>query len=85
MPTRTNILIIPHHGEDAEGTLKRFKKVALKVGLFKEIKRRVFYEKPSEEHRRKRAEALKKYRKTHDPSGELKSWVAAQARHYGDA
>ena len=35
----------------------------LKEGVFKEMKRRAFYEKPSVRRKRKRAEALKKRRK----------------------
>lgn len=39
-------------GESTEGMLKRFKKLCEKEGLTKDIKRKEFYEKPSERRRR---------------------------------
>ena len=46
-----------------EPALKSLKRAMLKEGVFKEMKRRAFYEKPSVRRKRKRAEALKKRRK----------------------
>ena len=39
-------------GESVEGMLRRFKKLCEKEGLTKDIKRKAFYEKPSERKRR---------------------------------
>jgi small subunit ribosomal protein S21 len=39
------------------------KKLMLKDGLFKEMKKRAYYEKPSVKRKRKQAEARKKRRK----------------------
>lgn len=39
-------------GESVEGMLRRFKKLCEKEGLTKDIKRKEFYEKPSERRRR---------------------------------
>ena len=39
-------------GESAEQMLRRFKKVCDKEGLTKEIKKRMYYEKPSERKQR---------------------------------
>jgi len=39
-------------GETAEQLLRRFKKLCEKEGLIKEVKRRAYYEKPSERRRR---------------------------------
>ncbi|HMN97296.1 MAG TPA: 30S ribosomal protein S21 [Phycisphaerales bacterium] len=39
-------------GETAEQLLRRFKKLCEKEGLTKEVKRRQYYEKPSERRRR---------------------------------
>ena len=47
-----------------EPALKALKKEMLKSGLFKEMKRRAYYEKPSVKRKRKQAEARKKRRKT---------------------
>jgi len=39
-------------GESVEQMLRRFKKLCEKEGLTKDIKRKEYYEKPSERHRR---------------------------------
>jgi len=39
-------------GESAEQMMRRFKKMCEKEGLTKDIKRRAYYEKPSEKRRR---------------------------------
>ncbi|MBS0197314.1 MAG: 30S ribosomal protein S21 [Planctomycetes bacterium] len=39
-------------GESVEGLMRRFKKLCEKEGLTKDIKRKEFYEKPSERARR---------------------------------
>ena len=46
-----------------EPALKALKKEMLKGGLFKEMKRRAYYEKPSVKRKRKQAEARKKRRR----------------------
>ena len=43
-----------------EPALKALKREMLKDGVFKEMKRRAFYEKPSVKRKRKRAEARRK-------------------------
>ncbi|MDH4230725.1 MAG: 30S ribosomal protein S21 [Nitrospirota bacterium] len=48
------------YGNDIEKALKTLKRQLQKDGLFKEIKQRSFYEKPSVKEKRKRREALKK-------------------------
>ncbi len=46
-----------------EAALKALKKQMVKGGIFKEMKRRAYYEKPSVKRKRKQAEARKKRRK----------------------
>ena len=46
-----------------EAALKALKKLMLKTGLFQEMKRREYYEKPSVKRKRKQAQARKKLRK----------------------
>jgi small subunit ribosomal protein S21 len=46
-----------------EAALKALKKHMLKEGIFQEMKRRVFYEKPSVKRKRKQAHARKRLRK----------------------
>jgi small subunit ribosomal protein S21 len=56
-------LDIKVQGKDLEKALKILKRQIQKDGLFKEIKQRSYYEKPSVKEKRKRREALKKRRK----------------------
>ena len=44
-------------GESPERFLQRFKRLCAKLGVFRELKRRRFYEKPSEKLRRREKEA----------------------------
>ncbi|MEM9083166.1 MAG: 30S ribosomal protein S21 [Planctomycetota bacterium] len=53
-------------GEHVEQMLRRFKKLCEKEGLTKDLKKRAFYEKPSE---RKRRAARKAERMTVKPGG----------------
>ena len=46
-----------------EAALKTLKKAMIKGGLFQEMKRRAFYEKPSVKRKRKQAQARKKRRR----------------------
>ena len=55
-----SILDIKVHGNDLEKALKLLKRQLQKEGLFREIKQRSFYEKPSVKEKRKRREALRK-------------------------
>src|SRR5262245_31207501 len=51
------------HDNQIESALKTLKKGMLKDGLFKEMKKRAYYEKPSVKRKRKQAEARNKRRK----------------------
>ena len=46
------IRIKARHGESVQQMLRRFKKLCEKEGLTKDVKRRQYYEKPSERRRR---------------------------------
>ena len=56
-------VVIEVVGNEIENALKNLKKAMLKAGLFKEMKRRVYYEKPSVRRKRKQAEARRKRRR----------------------
>jgi len=47
-------------GESIEQMLKRFKKMCEKEGLIKDVKRKSYYEKPSEQRRRRRRKSAKR-------------------------
>lgn len=48
---------------NVEQALKVLKKRMQREGVFREMKRRSYYEKPSEKRNRERAEAIRRYRK----------------------
>jgi len=50
-------------GESPERFLQRFKRICSKEGLLKEIKKRSYYEKPSEKRRRRLKEEIKQVRR----------------------
>ncbi len=51
-------------GESYESFIRRFRRVCEQAGILREVKRREFYEKPSERRKRKLAEARRRlYRK----------------------
>jgi small subunit ribosomal protein S21 len=50
-------------GESPEKFLQRFKRLCSKEGILKEIKKRAYYEKPSERRRRRAQEQIKGLRK----------------------
>ena len=60
-------------GNQLDLALKALKKHMLKEGIFQEMKRRAFYEKPSVKRKRKQAHARKRQRKA------LKRAAAADA------
>jgi small subunit ribosomal protein S21 len=61
-------LEIKVYGNDVEKALKVMKRNLLREGLFRELKNRRFYEKPSVKKKRKQAAAQKKRRKMGLPS-----------------
>jgi small subunit ribosomal protein S21 len=56
-------LNIKVYGNDIEKALKVLKRQLQRAGLFKEIRMKSFYEKPSEKKKRKQREARRKRKK----------------------
>lgn len=54
-----------------DAALRRFKRACEKAGVLTELRRREFYEKPTQERKRKKAAAVKRHMKrvTRDVSG----------------
>ncbi|MBZ2190095.1 MAG: 30S ribosomal protein S21 [Alcanivorax sp.] len=50
-------------GEPFDVALRRFKRSCEKAGILAEVRRREFYEKPTQERKRKRAAAVKRHLK----------------------
>lgn len=64
-------------GESTEGMLRRFKKLCEKEGLIKDIKRKEYYEKPSERVRRDVRKAIgRRIREALIASGEKPSRIS---------
>ena len=61
------------YSNDVEKALKVFKRQLQKEGLFREIRRRKFYEKPSEKKKRKQREAKQKRAKARKFSRRVES------------
>jgi small subunit ribosomal protein S21 len=66
-----------------DAALRRFKRACEKAGVLTELRRREFYEKPTQERKRKKAAAVKRHMKrvTRDVSGGGRSGPR-QARSY---
>lgn len=54
--------------ESFEGALKRFKKIVEKSGVLTELRKREFYEKPSQKRKRKAIAAVKRSQRTKRPA-----------------
>jgi small subunit ribosomal protein S21 len=65
------VKIVPRRNESIQATLRRFRKLLEKEGIVKEIKRKAYYESPSEERsrnkRRIKREIEKEARKENSP------------------
>lgn len=55
----SGICVVLHKGEKDEDFIKRFRKKFSKSGLAKELRDRMFFEKPSDKKRRKRVQAIR--------------------------
>jgi small subunit ribosomal protein S21 len=56
-------LLITVRDNNVEQALKALKKKMQREGVFREMKRRSYYEKPSERRTRERAEAIRRFHK----------------------
>ncbi len=63
-PSLMAIRIKSRSGESTEQMMRRFKKLCEKEGLTKDIKRKEFYEKPSERRRRAARKSMNRRLKT---------------------
>lgn len=61
------IRIKARSGEGAEQLMRRFKKMCEKEGLTKDVKRRMYYEKPSERRQRAVRKSLKRMQQLEMP------------------
>jgi small subunit ribosomal protein S21 len=69
---KNGICVVKREGEDDEDLIKRFRKKFSKSGLAKELRDRMFYEKPSEKRRRKKAQNIRNIEKEEEKLRQLK-------------
>ena len=69
--------IIVRENDSIEKALKQFKRMCEKEGLRRDIKRSAFYEKPSEQRRRRKMQQIREQRKTVNRA--LKATLKAKA------
>lgn len=59
----SNVTVRKRMDESTEDLIKRFRKKFSKSGLTREVKEKMYFEKPSDKRRRKRAQAIRALRK----------------------
>ncbi len=72
--------IIVREGDSVEKALKQFKRMCEKEGLRRDIKRSAYYEKPSEQRRRRKMQQLREQRKAVMRALKVKQKAKARAR-----
>lgn len=55
----SGICVVSRKGEDPEELIRRFRKKYSKSGLSRELRERMYFEKPSDKKRRKRSQAIR--------------------------
>jgi small subunit ribosomal protein S21 len=81
-----SIRVKARSGESVEGLMRRFKKLCEKEGLTKDVKRKEFYEKPSERMRRDARKSVSRRMKedgTFIPTGPMKGGKGAKGAKAG--
>jgi len=66
------ICVVRRKGEDDEALIKRFRKKFSKSGLAKELRQKMFFEKPSDKRRRKKAQSIRLLKKEEEKIEKLK-------------
>jgi small subunit ribosomal protein S21 len=69
---RNGICVVRRDGESDEELLKRFRKKFSKSGMAKELRDRMYFEKPSEKRRRKKAQSIRNLEKEEEKLRQLK-------------
>lgn len=72
--------LIVREGDSIERALKQFKRMCEKEGLRREIKRSSYYEKPSEQRRRRTLQQLRERRKATFKAAKIKAKSVMRAR-----
>lgn len=68
----TGICVVRRKGESDEDLIKRFRKKYSKSGLSKELRERMYFEKPSDRSRRKRLQSIRAIKRDEEKLQKLK-------------
>lgn len=74
------ICVVKRKGEDDEAMLRRFRKKFTKSGVMKEYKEKMYFEKPSDKKRRKRAQNAQIRRQEEDKREKFKTQRTRQMK-----
>lgn len=69
---KSGICVIRRRGESNEDLLKRFKKKFSKSGISKELREKMYYEKPSDRKRRRKAQSIRAIQREEEKIAKLK-------------
>lgn len=69
---RSGICVVRRENESDESFIKRFRKKYSKSGLSKELRERMYFEKPSDKKRRKKSQQIRAIRKEEEKVKKLK-------------
>ena len=69
---RNGICVVRREGEGDEEIIKRFRKKFSKSGLAKELRERMYFEKPSDKKRRRKAQCIRNIEKEEEKLRDLK-------------
>jgi len=70
---RSGICVVKRENESDESLLKRFRKKFSKSGMIKEVRERMYFEKPSDKRRRKKAQQIRAIQKEVEKQQKLKA------------
>lgn len=69
------ICVVRRKGESNDELLKRFRKKFSKSGISKELRERMFFEKPSDKKRRKRLQSIRAIKREEEKVAKLKAKI----------
>lgn len=76
-PEESNgICVVRRKGESVEDLIKRFRKKWSKSGVARELKERMYFEKPSDKKRRKKAQSIRSIRREEEKQRLLEEKIA---------
>lgn len=71
---KAHVTVRRRKGESTESLFKRFRKKHSKSGLIREVKEKMYFEKPSDKRRRKRAQAIRALKKEEEKRKEQEEY-----------